>query len=69
VFKSESAALGWISSRVSADTRLISDEAGSWNDLRARYAMDRIDHGQAYSLPGGIYTQRRRRIFQPDAPG
>jgi len=63
VFKSESAALGWIASRVSADTRLIADEAGSWNDLHARYAMDRIDHGQAYSLPGGVYTNGAEEFF------
>ncbi len=63
VFKSESAALGWISSRVSRDTRLIADEAGSWNDLHGRYAMDRIDHGQVYSLPGGIYTNGAEEFF------
>ena len=63
VFKSESAALGWISSRVSRDTRLIADEAGSWNDLHARYAMDRIDHGAAYSLPGGVYTNGAEEFF------
>ena len=63
VFKSESAALGWISSRVSADTRLIADEAGSWNDIHACYAMDRIDHGQAYSLPGGVYTNGAEEFF------
>jgi hypothetical protein len=63
VFKSESAALSCISSRVSADTRLIADEAGSWNDLHARYAMDRIDHGQAYSLPDGVYTNGAEEFF------
>ena len=63
VFKSESAALGWISSRVSRDTRLIADEAKSWNDLHARYAMERIDHGAAYSLPGGVYTNGAEEFF------
>ena len=63
VFKSESAALGWIASRVSPDTRLMADEAGSWNDLHARYAMERIDHGQSYSLPGGIYTNGAEEFF------
>jgi len=48
---------------VSKDTRLIADEAGSWNDLGARYAMDRIDHGQAYSLPGGIYSNGAESFF------
>jgi transposase-like protein len=63
VFKSESAALGWISSHVSRETRLIADEAGSWNDLHARYAMDRIDHSAVYSLPGGIYSNGAESFF------
>jgi transposase-like protein len=33
VFKSEGAALGWIKSRVSRDSRLMADEANPWNDL------------------------------------
>jgi hypothetical protein len=63
VFKSESAALGWIASRVSPDTRLIADEAGSWNDLHARFQMDRIDHSQAYSMAGGVYTNGAEEFF------
>lgn len=63
VFKSESAALGWIAGRVAPETRLVADEAGSWNDLHARYAMDRIDHAQAYSLPGGVYTNGAEEFF------
>lgn len=63
VFKSESAALGWIMSRVAKETRLVADEAPSWNDLHARYQMDRIDHGQAYSLPGGIYSNGAEEFF------
>jgi transposase-like protein len=63
VFRSESAALGWISGRVSSDTRLIADEAGSWNDLHARYKMERIDHGASYSLPGGVYTNGAEGFF------
>ena len=56
VFKSESAALGWIATKVAKGTRLMADEAASWNDLHSRYEMDRIDHGSAYSLAGGVYT-------------
>ncbi len=62
VFKSESAALGWIASRVSQDTRLVADEAGSWNDLHARFEVDRIDHGRAYSL-GGVYSNGAEEFF------
>jgi transposase-like protein len=63
VFKSESAALGWISAHAAPGTRLMADEAVGWNDLQARYALDRIDHGQAYSLPGGIYTNGAEEFF------
>ena len=49
--------------RGAASTRLIADEAGSWNDLHARFAMDRIDHGEAYSLPGGVYTNGAEEFF------
>jgi transposase-like protein len=62
VFKSESAALGWIASRVSQDTRLVADEAGSWNDLHARFEVDRIDHSRAYSM-GGVYSNGAEEFF------
>ena len=63
VFKSESAALGWISRTVARATRLVTDEAKSWNDLHARYQMDRIDHGASYSLPGGVYSNGAESFF------
>ncbi len=63
VFKSESAALTWITGRVAKGTRLIADEAASWNDLHSRYEVHRIDHGQAYSLPGGVYTNGAEEFF------
>jgi transposase-like protein len=63
VFKSESAALGWIAGRVAPSTRLMTDEASSWNDLHARYEMQRIDHGAAYSTPGGVYTNGAEEFF------
>ena len=59
VFKSESAALGWISSRVAKGTALVADEASSWNDLHNRYEISRIDHQQAYSL-NGVYSNGAR---------
>ncbi len=63
VFKSESAALGWITSKVARATHLMADEASSWNDLHARYQVSRIDHGQSYSLPGGVYTNGAEEFF------
>ncbi len=63
VFRSESAALGWIVSRVAPETRLVADEAGSWNELHGHYRMDRIDHSKAYSLPGGIYSNGAEGFF------
>jgi transposase-like protein len=63
VFRSEGAALGWIKSRVSADTRIMADEAPSWNDLHGRFHVERIDHGSAYSLAGGIYTNGAESFF------
>jgi hypothetical protein len=63
VFRSESAALGFITSRVAKGTKLMADEAGSWNDLHARFDVARIDHGQIYSLQGGVYTNGAEEFF------
>jgi transposase-like protein len=63
VFRSESEALAFIANRVAKGTTLMADEATSWNGLQARYAMERIDHGQAYSLPGGVYTNGAEEFF------
>jgi hypothetical protein len=49
VFRSESAALSWIKSRVDAGTILNADEASGWNDLQSKYEMKRINHQEAYS--------------------
>jgi hypothetical protein len=62
VFKSESAALGWISSRVAPGTKVVADEATSWNDLQTRYDVSRIDHSQAYSV-GGVYSNGAESFF------
>lgn len=63
VFKSESAALSWINSRVSSDTRLMVDEAAGWNDLHGRFSVERIDHSKVYSVAGGIYTNNAESFF------
>jgi transposase-like protein len=62
VFKSESAALGWISRTVARGTTLVADEAPSWNALHSRFAVDRIDHSQAYSL-NGVYSNGAESFF------
>ncbi len=62
VFKSESAALGFIAGRVANGTELVADEAASWNDLQARFAMQRIDHQAAYS-DRGIYSNGAEANF------
>jgi len=63
VFKSESAALGFIASRVAKGTRLMADEAGSWNDLHGRFPVSRIDHSRQYSDGAGIYTNGAEEFF------
>jgi transposase-like protein len=62
VFKSESAALGWITSHVAKGTKVVADEAPSWNDLHAKYEVARIDHQQAYSL-NGVYSNGAESFF------
>jgi ISXO2-like transposase domain len=63
VFRSESAALGFIASRVAPQTRLMADEAASWNDLHGRFDEARIDHSQMYSAGSGVYTNGAEEFF------
>ena len=63
VFKSEGASVAWLRRRIAPTTRLMADEAGSWNDLHASFTMQRIDHSRAYSLPGGVYTNGAEEFF------
>jgi hypothetical protein len=51
-FPNEGASVSFIKSRVAKGTELMADEAGSWNDLNASFAMKRIDHSFAYSAEG-----------------
>jgi transposase-like protein len=62
VFKSESAALGFIINRVAKGTEIVADEAAGWNDLQARYPMSRIDHRAAYS-DRGVYSNGAESFF------
>jgi transposase-like protein len=63
VFRSEGDALGFIRRNLAPQTELYADEAGAWNELHARYTLHRIDHGQAYSLEGGVYTNNAESFF------
>ncbi len=67
--QSKATPLTFIRTRVAPQTELYADEAGSWNELHARFTMHRINHQEAYSLPGGIYTNNAEVVFQPHAPG
>ena len=67
VFRSESAALGWIKSRIVPGTIVNADEAPGWDSLHAHFEMKRIDHSKAYSEDGACtnmaeeYFSRLRR--------
>lgn len=52
VFKAENLAIPFIRSRVVKGTVINADEAGSWNELHARFDMKRINHEEAYSVDG-----------------
>jgi transposase-like protein len=52
IFRSESDALSFIRKRVAPGTEIMADESYAWNDLGARYAMQRINHQEAYSFAG-----------------
>ena len=49
VFKSESAALGWIKSRINPGTVVNADVASGWDGLASKFEMQRINHQEAYS--------------------
>ncbi len=63
VFESEVAALNFIRRQVPRETELYADEAGAWNELHARYTLHRINHQDAYSLPGEVYTNNAESFF------
>jgi len=67
VFRSEGEATSFIRNRVTPGTELMADESQAWNDLYARYSMQRINHQEAYSLDGactngaeGFFSRMRR---------
>src|SRR6202166_1858920 len=65
VFRSEADALSFIRRQLPASTTLYADEAGSWNELHARYTLHRINHQEAYSLggPDEINTNQAESFF------
>ena len=63
VFRSESAALGFIVDRVAPATRVMADEAASWNGLHGRFDTHRIDHSRLYSDGAGVYTNGAEEFF------
>lgn len=52
VFRTEAQAMSFIKARVRKQTRLMADEATSWDALHARFEMKRINHQEAYSFDG-----------------
>jgi transposase-like protein len=65
VFRTEADALSFIRRSVPRDTEMYADEAGSWNELHARYTLHRINHQEAYSLggPDEINTNAAESFF------
>jgi transposase-like protein len=63
VFASEVAALNFIRTRIAKGTTVYADEAGAWNELHGRFTMHRINHQEAYSLDGDIYTNNAESFF------
>ena len=63
VFGAEKDALGWIASRVARQTKLVADEAPSWNDLHGQFDVVRINHQELYSTTAGVYTNGAEGYF------
>jgi transposase-like protein len=63
VFASEAAALNFIRTRTVRGTTVYADEGVAWNELHGRFTMHRINHQEAYSLDGDIYTNNAESFF------
>jgi hypothetical protein len=61
-FKSESAALSWIKSRILPGTQVNADEAAGRDNLATKYEMRRINHQEAYS-DGEACTNQAENYF------
>jgi hypothetical protein len=63
VFRTEADALNFIRLRLAPQTKLYADEAAAWNNLHARFELHRINHQEAYSLPGAVSTNEAETFF------
>ena len=67
VFAAEADALATIRQRIAKGTTVHADESPAWNTLHARFAMQRINHQDGYSIDGACtngaesYFSRLRR--------
>jgi hypothetical protein len=67
VFASEADAVAMIRQRIEPGTTIHADESPAWNKLHARFAMQRINHQDGYSIDGACtngaesYFSRLRR--------
>jgi hypothetical protein len=55
--------LGFIVQRVNPASKLMTDEATSWNALYSGFDVSRIDHGKLYSDRSGVYTNGAEEFF------
>ncbi len=63
VFRAEVDSLGFIIQRVDPASKLMADEATSWNALHSGFDVSRIDHGKLYSDKSGVYTNGAEEFF------
>lgn len=57
IFRREDESMSFIRSRVERGTTLHTDEASTWDDLRARYDVQQVNHGEAFSHDGACTNQ------------
>src|SRR5438128_11980483 len=55
--------LNFIRTRIARGTTVYADEGVAWNELHGRFTMHRINHQEAYSLDGDIYTNNAESFF------
>jgi transposase-like protein len=63
VLKNEAEAVPPIKARVEKGTRLMADEAKSWNALHSFFEMSRINHDVMFSTKTGIHTNNAESFF------
>jgi transposase-like protein len=57
VFRREDESMSFIRARVERGTTLHTDEASTWDELRARYDVQQVNHGEAFSHDGACTNQ------------